>query len=138
MELRVALRIFNSSNASSVFALKVTLLTVSVSCLSALLLMRFHWLILIIMIYAGVLAPVLYPVLYYRAPAVADRLERTKALLVAPKGSAKAGLLIGRRLAAVSPKGVWVGGLRTFERESVLIFFDFILRTVCSIVLARR
>ena len=138
LELQVALQLFNCGNGNCVFVFKFVFMCMSVFSLSAVLIFSFDFMVAVIMLYTGVVIPIAYFLIFYRAPMVADRLEKVKRGMLRGRRSTRDGALLKRRLAAVSAKGVWVGGFRTFERESMLIFCDFIIKQVCSIVLSRR
>ena len=136
--LLVRVRIFNVGNAAIVFVVKCVGLSIGIAGLSALLLLQFqgNLVLLLITSYMGFSASLAYSAFYYNAYGVSKGLQSAKRELLKVPRTELDQALMSRRLLSVSPKGIWVGSLRTFERESFLIFFDFVIRAVMSIVLA--
>lgn len=104
------LRVFNVGNAAMLFAVKLDLLALSVSSISAVLLIHFedHWLLLVVMLYLSLVAPLAYPMLYHRAYAVSEGLERAKLKLlqVSQIERRRGDASFQRRLRSISTKGV--------------------------------
>ena len=128
--------IFNNSNAASIVCSKVTLLLFAISCCSTLLVVDIHSVVVkIILVYIAALGTAGYPLMYNKAYDVARNLQDFKVVLGTSKLRCPPEKLRVHS-GAISTDGVWVGSLRTFERDSVPVYFNFVFNQIVSIVLA--
>lgn len=138
--IRLGLRYFNTCNATPIFLFKLLCMTISTLGISTLLLVEFkNPLTLVLTAYSSFGATFCYPVTYQKAYQVEKKIRELKiqVLSKAPKREQNLKLL-EKQLLAISNMGVYVGSFRTFERESHLLYFDFITGSVVSILLAWR